>query len=101
MRRNSGPRLNLFSGPGEETNPYIDPHNVPSFLTEIGPRLAERQLGHVDRVGPVRQRELDRVIVELLHVWATALVVGHLFNANDLQIRRIRLRYNDLVSKLT
>merc|ERR1711911_422389 len=43
-----------------------------------------RQLGHIDGVGPVGQREFDGGIVELLDMWASAFVILYFFNSDNL-----------------
>jgi hypothetical protein len=59
------------------------------FLTEVSFGLAVGQFRHVDGVSPVRKREFNSRIVELLDMWATALVVSHFFHSNDLLINEL------------
>jgi len=56
----------------------------PYNLTEVSLGFSVRQLGHIDSVGPVWQREFDGGIVELLDVWASAFVIFNFLHSDDL-----------------
>ncbi len=79
-----GPRLNVFSAQTGKVIHVTIRTQLLTPLTKISFGLAVGQLGHVDRVGPVWQRELDGCIVELLHVGATALIVCYLLHSDNL-----------------
>lgn len=79
-----GPRLNLFSAQTGKVIHVTIRTKLSTPLTKVSFGLAVGQLGHVDSVGPVWQRELDRCIVELFHVRATALIVCYLLHSDNL-----------------
>ena len=60
------------------------PKKVNPALTKVSFRFTVRQLGHINGIGSVGQREFDSSIMELLNMWATALIVGDFLNTDDL-----------------
>ena len=61
------------------------------YLTKVSAGFAEGEFRHVDRIGPVRQGELDGRIVELLDMRAAAFIILNFLHADNLK-QRIHLQ---------